>query len=216
MEAIMLSDIERHLGAVERRVVSLERDGAPARAVILSRIYETTVDDLWDAVTNKERLPRWFAPVAGDLQIGGRYQVENNADGEIVQCEPPRMFSLTWKIGGDVSWVDVELKADSLEVARLTLTHTAKVSPHWEQFGPGAGGVGWELGLLGLALYLADAEADKLDEEAFAVSAEGKAFVRGSSKKWGEAAISAGEDPKKALASASRTAAFYTGETEAS
>ena len=29
----MLNDIEHHLGAVERRVVSLERDGAPARAV---------------------------------------------------------------------------------------------------------------------------------------------------------------------------------------
>jgi uncharacterized protein YndB with AHSA1/START domain len=216
MEAIMLNDIERHLGAVERRVVSLERDGAPARAVILSRIYETTVDDLWDAVTNKERLPRWFAPVEGDLQIGGRYQVENNAGGEIVQCEPPRMFSLTWEFGGDVSWVDVKLKAESLEAAHLILTHTAKMSPHWEQFGPGAVGVGWELGLLGLALYLADAEADKLDEGAFAASAGGKVFVRGSSEKWGGAAISAGEDPKKAVASASRTAAFYTGETEAS
>jgi len=212
----MLNDIERHLGAVERTVVSLERNGAPVRAVILSRTYETTIDDLWEAVTNQERLPRWFAVVQGDLRLGGRYQVEGNAGGEIVQCEPPRLFSLTWKFGGDVSWVDVELKVESLEVARLTLTHTAKVSPHWEQFGPGAGGVGWELGLLGLALYLADAEADKLDEEAFAASAGGKAFVRGSSKKWGAAAISAGEDTKKALASASRTAAFYTGETEAS
>ena len=212
----MLNDIERHLGAVERRDFSLERDGAPARAVVLSRLYETTVDDLWDAVTNKERLPRWFAAVEGDLQIGGRYQVENNAGGEITQCEPPRMFSLTWEFGGDVSWVDVELKAEIPKMARLTLTHTAKMSPHWEQFGPGAVGVGWELGLLGLALYLADSEADKLDEEAFAASAEGKAFMRGSSEKWGEAAISAGEDPGKALASASRTAAFYNGETEAS
>ena len=126
----MLNDIERHLGAVERRDFSLERDGVPARAVVLSRLYETTVDDLWDAVTNKERLPRWFAAVEGDLQIGGRYQVENNAGGEIAQCEPPRMFSLTWEFGGDVSWVDVELKAEIPKMARLTLTHTAKMSPH--------------------------------------------------------------------------------------
>ncbi|MEE9328796.1 MAG: SRPBCC family protein [Parvularculaceae bacterium] len=212
----MLNDIERHLGVVERRDFSLERDGAPVRAVVLSRIYETTIDDLWEALTNKERLPRWFAAVEGDLKIGGRYQVENNAGGEIAQCEPPCMFSLTWEFGGDVSWVDVELKAEIPKMVRLTLTHTAKMSPHWEQFGPGAVGVGWELGLLGLALYLADSEANKLDEEAFAASAEGKAFLRGSSEKWGEAAIIAGDDPEKALASATRTAAFYTGETEAS
>ena len=209
----MLNDITRHLGAVERRVVSLERDGAPARAVILSRAYETTIDDLWEAITHKERLPRWFAPVEGDLEIGGRYQVENNAGGEIVQCEPPRMFSLTWEFGDDVSWVNVELKAQGPEAVRLTLTHTAKLSPHWEQYGPGAVGVGWELGLLGLALFLADAEAEKLDEEAFAASAEGKVFGRKSSDKWSEAAIGAGEDPEKARAWALRIAAFYTGDS---
>lgn len=212
----MLTDIERHLGAVKRRVVSLERDGAPARAVILSRSYGTTVDDLWDAVTNKERLPRWFAAVEGNLKIGGRYQVENNAGGKIVECEPPRMFSLTWEFGGDVSWVDVALSAESPKSARLTLTHTAKLSPHWEQYGPGATGVGWELGLLGLALYFINPKADKFDEETFAASSEGKAFVRGSCEHWGDAAVSAGENPVKALAWASRIAAFYTGETGSS
>ncbi|TNE58482.1 MAG: polyketide cyclase [Alphaproteobacteria bacterium] len=210
----MLNDIEHHLGAVERRVVSLERDGAPARAVILRRIYKTTIDDLWNAVTNKERLPRWFARVEGELKIGGHYQVENNAGGEIVQCDPPNMFSLSWVFGEDVSWVDVELKAESSDTACLTLMHTARLSPLWDQFGPGAVGVGWELGLLGLALHLADSKAEKLDEETFAASVEGKAFGRGSSAKWGAAAISAGEDPDKALASASRVAAFYTDETE--
>ena len=208
----MIHDIESHLGAVERRVVALERDGAPVRAVILSRTYQTAIDDLWDAVTNKERLPRWFAPVEGDLQVGGRYQVEGNAGGKIVECEAPRMFSLTWEIAGDVSWVDVALKAEGSDSACIKLTHTAKVSPHWEQYGPGATGVGWELGLLGLALYFADPEADKFDEEAFAASAQGKAFMRGSSEQWGEAAIGGGEEPEKARASAARIAAFYTDE----
>lgn len=211
----MLNDIERHLGVVERRVVSLERGGTPARMVILSRTYETTIEDLWDAVTHKKRLPRWFAPVEGDLRIGGRYQVENNAGGEIVKCERPRILSLTWEFGGDVSWVDVALSAESPNTARLTLTHTAKLSPHWEQYGPGATGVGWELGLLGLAVYLADPEADKIDEEAFAASAEGKAFGRESSKQWSEAAVAAGEEPEKARAWAARIANFYTGGSEA-
>lgn len=41
-------DFDRHLGAVERSVSSPEREGAPARAVTLSRIYPTTVADRWD------------------------------------------------------------------------------------------------------------------------------------------------------------------------
>ena len=55
-------DFESHLGAVERSVSSLERDGLPAGAVTLSRSYATTVEDLWDALTNGERIPRWFLP----------------------------------------------------------------------------------------------------------------------------------------------------------
>ena len=39
-------DVEGHLGAVERSVSPLERDGQPARAVTLSRSYATTVEDL--------------------------------------------------------------------------------------------------------------------------------------------------------------------------
>lgn len=211
----MLNEIENHFDVVERKVVSLEKDGKQARSVILSRTYETTIEDLWDAVTNGERLPRWFAPVEGDLQLGGRYQVEGNAGGKIVECEPPDTFSLTWEIFGDVSWVDVAFKAKSPISTMLTLTHTAKLSPHWEQYGPGATGVGWELGLLGLEIYIANPEAHKIDEEAFAASTAGKAFVRGCSEGWGNAAISAGEVPEKAHSSASQTAAFYTGESGA-
>lgn len=212
----MLNEIKNHLGVVERKVVSLDKNGAEARSVILSRTYETTIEDLWDAVTNKERLPRWFAPVEGDLQLGGKYQVEGNAAGKIVECEPPDKFSLTWEIFGEVSWVNVAFKVESPGSCRLTLTHTAKLSPHWEQYGPGATGVGWELGLLGLAIYFANPEADKIDEEAFAASAEGRAFVKGCSDGWGDAAISAGEAPEKARGSAAQTAAFYTGEAGAS
>jgi len=60
----MKLDVDRLLGAVERTVLSLERDGQDARSVILARNYATTVEDLWDAVTNAERIPRWFLPVS--------------------------------------------------------------------------------------------------------------------------------------------------------
>ena len=205
-------DVEGQLGAVERSVSSLERDGQPARAVTLSRSYATTRADLWDAVTNGARIPRWFLPVSGDLVLGGRYQLEGNAGGVITACEPRSHVALTWDFGGDVSWVEVHLRDDGAGRARLTLTHTARLSEHWDTYGPGAVGVGWEMGLLGLAMHLAQPTAPKPDEAAFATSPEGRSFIVGASEAWGRAAGAAGTDPGVARAAASRTTAFYTGE----
>src|SRR5215813_14546632 len=102
-------DVERHLGAVTRTVSELTRDSKPARCVTLTRLYDTTVDDLWDAVTNPERLPRWFLPVEGDLRLGGRYQLKGNASGQITTCDAPRVLNHTWEFGGQISWVQVRL-----------------------------------------------------------------------------------------------------------
>ena len=207
-------DVEHHLGAVERSVASLERDGQPARAVTLARSYGTTVDDLWDAATNGARIPRWFMPISGDLTLGGRYQLEGNAGGVITACARPSHLALTWEFGGVVSWVKVRVADDGAGRPRLTLTHTAgHVSEHWTEYGPGATGVGWELGLMGLALHLAQPNEPKLDEAAFSASPDGKAFIAGSSDGWGHASIVGGTDADAARAAARRTTAFYTGES---
>lgn len=205
-------DVEEHLGAAERSVSVLERDGQPARAVILSRSYATTLEDLWDAVTSSERLPRWFLPVSGELRPGGRYQLEGNAGGSITACGRPWHLALTWEFGEDVSWLEVRFSQGGAGRARLKLTHTQRLSEHWSQYGPGATGVGWELGLLGLAFHLADPDAPKPDEMAFATAPDGKAFIRGSGEGWGQAAVASAEDPDAARAAARRTIAFYTGE----
>ena len=203
-------DVQGHLDAVDRSVSSPERDGQPASAVTLTRGYGATVEDLWDAVTSAERIPRWFLPITGVLGSGGRYQLEGNAGGTITACEPQSHFALTWEFGGDASWVDVRFSDDGAGHARLTLTHTALLSEHWDEYGPGATGVGWELGLMGLALHLAHPTEPKPDEVAFATSPDGKAIISGSSEAWGQASVAAGTDA--ARAAADRTTAFYTGE----
>ena len=205
-------DVESNLGAVERSVSSLKRDGQPARAVAISRIFATTPDDLWDAVANGERIPRWFLPVSGELELGGRYQLEDNAGGEIIACEPQSRFALTWEFGDDVSWMEVSLSDEGTDRTRLTLTHTQRLSEHWTEYGPGATGVGWELALLGLDFHIAQPTAAKPDEAAFAASPDSKALIAGSTQGWAQAAIAAGDDPDAAHAAARRTAAFYTGE----
>lgn len=74
----------------------------------LSRGYSTTIKNLWDAVTNDERLPRWFLTITGKLELGGRYQLEGYAGGLINACEPPSHLAITWEFGGDVSWVVIQ------------------------------------------------------------------------------------------------------------
>ena len=208
----MSIDAQSHLAAVERAVSSAERDGLPALAVTMSQSFETTVEDLWDAVTNAERIPRWFTPVSGDLRLGGRYQLEGNAEGDVTACEPMSGFALTWEFGGDVSWVDVSLAEQADGRVRLALTHTSLLSEQWNEYGPGAAGVGWELGLLGLDLHITQPDAPKPDVEEFVTSAEGLAIIAGSSDGWAQASIAAGTPPDAAREAAARTTAFYTGQ----
>ena len=207
-------DIAGNLGAVVRSVSEVEVEGQPARAITIARSFATTVDDLWDALTNGERIPRWFLPVSGELALGGRYQFEGNAGGLITECERPSLLAATWEFAGDVSWVEVRLSDDGPDHARLILTHTMRLSDQWDTYGPGATGVGWEGGLLGLALHVEEPDEPALDEASFTASEAGKAYYAGSSEAWGEAAVASGDDPAAARAAARRTAAFYTGEPE--
>lgn len=205
---------------VTRDLTSVTRDGAPGKVQALRQTYPTSVEDLWDAVTNPERLPRWFLPVTGDLELGGRYQLEGNAGGTVESCEPPHRFSATWEFGGQVSWIAVSVSPDG-DGARLQLEHTAVIdgSPEqrdfWEQFGPGATGVGWDLALHGLDLHLATGEAvDPKAAEAWSMSPEGIAYLGECSRAWGEASIADGTAREAAEAAAARTTAFYTGQPD--
>jgi uncharacterized protein YndB with AHSA1/START domain len=212
MEMHMDIDVARHLGAIRRQVKEFERDGKPFIATVSGRTYDTTIDDVWDAISNPERIPRWFLPVSGDLREGGRYQLEGNAGGTITRCAPPRHLAMTWEYGGGTSWVEVRLSEASGGTA-LELEHLAEVDPQWSPYGPGAAGVGWDLGLMGLALHLASGEpVDPKAVEAWSMSEAGKTFIRRSSDGWADAWIASGANEAEARAAAERTSAFYTGE----
>lgn len=191
-----------------------EREGAPVRVVVAVRTYDTDREDLWDALTNPERLPRWFLPIEGDLKLGGHYQLKGNAGGTITRCDAPSALDLTWEFGGQMSWVTIRLDSRGKQT-RLELEHTAPASvteAHWAQFGPAAVGVGWDLTLRGLQLHLQSGVAvDHARAHAWMSSAEGKEFMRASAAAWAQAHILAGEDPEVARDMAARTAAFYLG-----
>ena len=206
-------DVVHQINSVQRRVGSRVLDAGEARTVVVSRTYAAPVDDLWDACTNPERIPRWFLPVSGDLRLGGRYQFEGNAGGQITACEAPHYLAATWEFGGGVTWIEVRLTSEASRRTRFTLEHTGMVEDAlWAEFGPGAVGVGWDTGLLGLARHLEAAGAAVNPSEAMAwlASDEGKEFVRLSSQGWYEANIAAGAAEADAQGARDRTTAAYT------
>jgi len=205
-------DIGNVLGPVTRTVRNFEKDGKAASTVTLTRLYDTSVDDLWDALTNAQRIPRWFLPIEGDLKLGGKYQLKGNAGGTITACNPPRQFAATWEFGGGITWIEVTVAADCGK-ARMTLAHTAIIEAHWNQFGPGAVGVGWDLALMGLGQHLSTGVSpDHAAAEAWMGSPNGKEFMSQSGEFWRAAHVMSGADPTSAKERSDRTIAFYRGE----
>jgi uncharacterized protein YndB with AHSA1/START domain len=207
---------ENAFGAEFRELEEREFKGKPARVVAASRLYNTTQSDLWDAITDKQRLSRWFAPVDGTLEPGGHYKIKNNAKGEILWCEPPNGFDLTWVYFFNTSWVNVRLAAEG-DSTRLTIEHIMHKSfmseRHWKKYGPGATGVGWDLWFLALGVHVDEGgdSIDRTDHDSWLETAEGKSFMRTCSESWGESHIAAGEDAASAKKMAAATASFYAG-----
>jgi len=187
---------------------------AEARTMLLRRTYPAPVEDVWDACTSAERIGRWFLPVTGDLRAGGKYQLEGNAGGEILRCEPPSLLRVTWLFGDNPpSEVELRLSPGAGGQTVLELEHTAVVDPaFWARFGPGAVGVGWDMALLGLGNHLSGRVSDGAEVQRWLESAEGRGFVSASSEAWGAAYIAGGGAAAEAASAVAATTAFYTGQ----
>ncbi len=207
MKGQLIESIE----GVHRTVRSGERDGSPTRTVIAERSYDASIIDVWDALTSRERIPRWFLPIEGDLHVGGRYQLEGNAGGEVTTCEPPNHLAVTWEFDGQLSWVTVTLVEEPAGTTRLRLEHTAPLDEHWEQFGPSAAGIGWDLTIQGLGLHLLTGETVQLDEQALATP-EGLEAMTRRGLAWCRADISSGTPEVVARRTADNSIAAYTGQ----
>ena len=209
----MAFDLASILANTGRVVRNLERDGQPAKAVVLSQVYDTDLADLWDAVTRPERLRRWFGNVSGDLQRGGRFQIEGNASGTIVECRPQELIVVTWEFGTTKSQVTARLSSEG-EGARLEVEHLLPVDPHWDQYGPGAVGTGWDLWITGLARHLTapDFVLSPDEAEAWFFTDEARGMIRTACESWAAADIANGEEPAHARQTAEATRRFYTGE----
>ena len=63
--------------------------------------FDTGIDDLWGALTEPDRLVRWYGEVEGELAEGGEFRVHitlgGPRTGRVEACEPPRHLLLAMR-----------------------------------------------------------------------------------------------------------------------
>jgi uncharacterized protein YndB with AHSA1/START domain len=100
-----------------------------ARVAAFTRTYETTIEDLWDACTNPERLHRWYVPVTGDLRVGGSFQQVNMGSGTILECDAPQLLKVS--LGGGADEIELRLSPGPADgTTMLELQHATTLDAH--------------------------------------------------------------------------------------
>jgi len=193
-------DIASQLDAIHRQVEQqLPADGSGERvSVLLRRGYDAPIDDVWDAVTQPDRIKRWLMPISGELRVGGSFQLEGNAGGEILTCEPPRLLKVTF--GAPTSIVEVRLTPDGDGDTVLELEHTVPIEIARSGAGALYVGPGWDGALLGLGLFLRGEAVG--DPVAAANSPEAQEFSKQSVHAWADVVKDSGTATAEQLAGA--------------
>lgn len=182
-------DIVSQINATHRKIGNQPLTTGEGRSLRLRRVYDAAIEDVWSACTDPERLGRWLGQVEGDLRVGGTFQLKDNAGGEILRCEEPRLLTVTWVLGeGMPTEVEVRLTSDDDGRTVFELEHASPaqiVDELVRTYGPGGTigvGCGWDLALLGLDLFLRGAEFDPATWEETPEAAE---FAVRSCQAWG-------------------------------
>ncbi|MFF0270080.1 SRPBCC family protein [Kribbella sp. NPDC004536] len=192
-------DILEHLNAVRREV---SRTGETV-TVLMRRSYRAEPAEVWDALTDPERMRRWFMPVTGELKVGGSFQLQGNAGGEILECDPPKRFKVTF--GGPTSLLELRLSPGADASTDLELEHSMSEAP-----APGGSGAlwvgpGWDGALVGLALYVNGELPADADPTEMANSAEVIAYNEQCVRAWIETVRASGTTTEEDLLSAAKT-----------
>lgn len=177
-----LDHTERELG---RRTIG----AGDAHSAIMRRVYPAPIEEVWSAITDPERINRFFLPVSGDLREGGRFSVEMNADGEILKCEAPHLLRLSWSFQDAVP-DEVEIRLTEVDGGtQLELEH-ASVRDMFVSSDPKTGnygiGAGWEPPLKYLGKYLAGELPNKPSLEWYEPLEEDDVLSRDAGMAWSQ------------------------------
>lgn len=132
--------------------------------MVYEEIYRTDIDDLWHAVTTRERLARWMEDYQGDLRLGGTWSAGGSGDspwvrGTVTACDAPRSFTTTWHAVNEQP-TELTVRLEPVEGGtRLVLEHDGVQSLGY--------GAGWQTYLEQLVRVIDDAEVDLGGEDAW-------------------------------------------------
>lgn len=128
-----------------------EVDGAGT--VHVEDVYDTGIEDLWEAVTDPGRLARWLGRFEGDLQVGGSFSASFASSwegpGRVEECDVPNRLLVAMEPGTpDQTWIEAVL---SVEDERTRLVIEERGLPVDEAFAHGAG---WQAHIEDLRAHL--------------------------------------------------------------
>jgi uncharacterized protein YndB with AHSA1/START domain len=127
-------------------------------AIRVEALYDTDIDDLWEACTKPERLARWIADVEGNLHLGGEFQARFTSGwqgtGRVQVCEPPRRLVVLTRQAGELDecLIDATLSSDG---NRTSLVIEERGMPVEDL---PAYGAGWQVHLEDLGTHLVGGE----------------------------------------------------------
>jgi uncharacterized protein YndB with AHSA1/START domain len=146
------------------RILRSLRSAEGTGVVHIEGRFDTSVDDLWSALTDPRRLARWIGDVEGKLRLGGEFRFRffasgSEGTGRVEACEPSRRLLLTMALGQpDEDVIETTLTADGSQTILV-----------WEERGMPLGqlaayGAGVQIHVEDLASYLAG--RDRVDAKA--------------------------------------------------
>jgi uncharacterized protein YndB with AHSA1/START domain len=130
--------------------------------VVVERTYVASIERVWDALTNKNQMRKWYFNVS-DFKpepgfkfefTGGDENVQYRHLCEVIEADKPNKLSYTWQYENieGVSLVSIELFAERENSTRIKLTHSGlDFKTDDKNFQPSSFNAGWNH-ILGISL----------------------------------------------------------------
>ena len=136
-------DIAAVMGLTERSVTTNGRRSA----IRMTRSFDTSAEDLWDACTDPARMSRWLGEATGEFHEGGAVRLcmtppdKDVAILTVVRCDAPRRLVVRWTEPEHPehpeSIVEMNLAPSTVGTTTLSLEHLALTGTRPSEFGGG-------------------------------------------------------------------------------